>query len=73
MAFVSIGTATIQSLVGTPVTISNTQGFIVARSFPDDQLKFFKIQPETNTSLNDVAVLSSEVTETIINQKVFWS
>jgi hypothetical protein len=73
MAFVSIGTATIQSLVGTPVTISNTQERIVARRFPDDQSKIFKIQRETNSSLNDVTILSDEITETIINRTVFWS
>jgi len=73
MAFVSIGTATIQSLVGTPVIISNTQEFIVARSFPDGQSKFFKIQRESNSTLIDAALLSNEIIEITVDQKVFWS
>jgi len=73
MAFVSIGTATIQLLVGTPVTISNTQEFVVPRRFPDDQSKFFKIQIETSSKLLDDSLLSSTLTEIIVNQTIFWS
>jgi hypothetical protein len=73
MAFVSIGTATIQPLVGTPVSISNTEERFDSRRFPDEQSKFFKIQTETSSKLLDDSVLSDTLIEIIINQNIYWS
>jgi hypothetical protein len=73
MPFVSIGTATIQRNFSPNFVVSTTQDLNIRGVFSAENLSIPVIQNELTDPVNDILLSVNTLTETIINQNVFWS
>lgn len=71
MAFVSIGTATIQRNFNPNFVVSTTQDLNVQGVFSVETLPV--VQNEKTDPINDILITINTLTETVIIQTVFWS
>jgi hypothetical protein len=71
MPFVSIGTATIQRNFSPNFVVSTTQDLNIQGVFSAENSSV--IQSEVTTPINDVLIVINTLTETTVNQTVFWS
>jgi hypothetical protein len=73
MAFVSIGTATIQQNFSPNFVVSTTQDLNIQGAFSAENLSIPVIQNELTDPVNDILLSVNTITETVVSQTVFWS
>jgi hypothetical protein len=71
MAFVSIGTATIQRNFSPNFVVASTQDLNIRGVFSAEIIP--SIQNEVTDPVNDILITVNTITQTTINRSVFWS